>query len=71
MISMPSAGPTNSNDSTINSRTIIRDKVINNELPLLVDINFNSFTKEYVENNKNDFKKLLNVSDISEFIFKK
>jgi hypothetical protein len=71
MISMPSAGPTNSNDSTINSRTIIYDKVINNELPLLVDTNFNSFTKEYVENNKNDFKKLLNVSDISEFIFKK
>jgi hypothetical protein len=71
MLSLPSSGPTNSNDAAINSRKIIYDKVINNELPLLVDTNFNIFTKEYVENNKNDFKKLLNVSDISEFIFRK
>jgi hypothetical protein len=55
MLPLPSSGPTNSKDSAINSRKIIYDKVINNELPLFVDTNFNIFPKEYVENNTKEF----------------
>ena len=60
-VSEPSSGPSQSGDETINSRTIIANKVENNQLPVLIDDNFNRFFKEDILADKNKFKPFLNL----------
>ena len=68
MVSLPSAGPSRSKDSNINSRLAIANKINANELPVIVDTDFNYFTKQDIENNKEFFKKLINKVNTSEWI---
>jgi uncharacterized protein YqkB len=60
-VSEPSSGPSQSGDTTINSRAIISDKIENNQLPVLIDDNFNRFFKQDILADKNKFKPFLNL----------
>lgn len=60
-VSQASSGPSQSNDDSINDRQKISEKIHNNQLPVLVDNNFNRFFKQDIINDKETFRSFLNL----------